>query len=393
MPDFEPGESRGVAGNQPAPILLDCPSCRRKLRLPAELAGHTVRCPACQATVSVGGGRGGTIAPHPQLSRQAESREHFSPPRRAGSVSNRSRSRAGSGTAILVLGIVACALGLLAFTLNWFPVVRIVGLVSAGAGLAAAVVGIVLAATQGRGGLGLPITGGGANLLALLLGIVMLVVARSRERSDDGPSDSDGKPPAAHAKWGTTIDPDGDCRIKASEKSLTIDVPATPHDLSAELGRVNAPRVLKDVNGDFSAEVKVCGMIRPGLNGSVPGRSSYQAGGLLLWSDGGNYVRLERAGLNAGGALRWTAAFEQRANGRMSAARSAPLLEQDTYLKMERRGNQLRGHFSYDGRNWIPLPPLDLDVTFPAKARIGVAVVNAAQAPLTMRFEDYQLGR
>jgi RNA polymerase sigma factor (sigma-70 family) len=83
--------------------------------------------------------------------------------------------------------------------------------------------------------------------------------------------------------WGQPFNPDGDCTITPEDSALVIRVPRTPHDLTAEVGRVNAPRVLQDVEGDFSAEVKVRGVLHPGADASVPGHVAYQAGGLLLW--------------------------------------------------------------------------------------------------------------
>jgi RNA polymerase sigma factor (sigma-70 family) len=191
--------------------------------------------------------------------------------------------------------------------------------------------------------------------------------------------------------WGQPFNPDGDCAIATEENGLVIRVPRTPHDLSAETGRVNAPRVLQEVEGDFSIQVKVCGTIRPTAPGSVAGHLAYQAGGLLLWGDNRNYVRLERAALNRDGVVRPAAAFEARVKGELAGARSRDLPDQDAWLRLERRGNQVFGSVSPDGREWTPLEPLEVE--FPAKVRVGVTAVNAARQPLSVRFEDLRVGR
>ena len=106
-----------------------------------------------------------------------------------------------------------------------------------------------------------------------------------------------GFPPGTFAKH--FIDPDGDCKlVDANDKegSLKLWLPAEPHDLY--LGRLNAPRVLLDVEGDFTAEVRVCGTLvaEPGLE--RPDRKlSYRSGCLIIWHDEGNYIRFDRAGL------------------------------------------------------------------------------------------------
>jgi RNA polymerase sigma factor (sigma-70 family) len=191
--------------------------------------------------------------------------------------------------------------------------------------------------------------------------------------------------------WGQTFNPDGDCTLSLEENALMIGVPAKPHDLSAEMGRVNSPRVLQEVEGDFSIQVKVCGVLRPGALSSVPGRLAYQAGGLLLWIDNRNYVRLERAALNRDGSVQSFAAFEMRVKGELDGARAAEVPDQDSYLRLERRGNQLLGSVSPDGRQWTRLEPLMGEL--PAKVRVGVTAVNSARQPLSVRFEELQIGR
>jgi regulation of enolase protein 1 (concanavalin A-like superfamily) len=221
--------------------------------------------------------------------------------------------------------------------------------------------------------------------------------AREAQKQQAQPLPPSPPPPAAEPRpgmtlvgWGQTFDPDGDCTFLPEGKGLTITVPPTPHDLTAEEGRINAPRVLQDVEGDFRAQVKVSGAFRP-TAGSVPGHLPFQSGGLLLWSDAQNYVRLERAGMNRNGVNESSATLELRSGGRPSATAPVPLGEQDTYLRMERSGNQVRGWVSPNGRKWTRLEPLE--ATFPAKVRVGIAAVNAAREPLSVRFEDFQVGR
>ena len=59
--------------------------------------------------------------------------------------------------------------------------------------------------------------------------------------------------------WGTVVDPDGDCKFTEAKGKLTITVPRTHHDLTytAQTTKLNAPRVLQKVRGDFQLDVKV----------------------------------------------------------------------------------------------------------------------------------------
>ncbi len=212
-----------------------------------------------------------------------------------------------------------------------------------------------------------------------------------------GKEDGDGVlrfwrgPRTAIPGWGQLVNPDGDCTLDTDQDSLVINVPAKAHDLSVELNRLNAPRMLQEVEGDFSIQVKVCGVLHPTTAGSIAGRLPYQSGGLLVWSDNRNYLRLERAGLAQDGSIHAITAFEVREKGELGAARVSEVADADTYLRLERRGNRFLGFVSSDGRQWTSLEPLEAE--FPARVRIGVAVVNATQQPVTVRFESLMLGR
>lgn len=63
--------------------------------------------------------------------------------------------------------------------------------------------------------------------------------------------------------WGSVTNSDGDCTFKADKGKLTITVPGNLHDLHPNRG-MNAPRVLQEVEGDFTATVKVTCALTPG---------------------------------------------------------------------------------------------------------------------------------
>ncbi|HEX5269710.1 MAG TPA: DUF1349 domain-containing protein [Gemmataceae bacterium] len=302
--------------------------------------------------------------------------------------------RGGAGTGALVLGIIALVMGVASLGLCWVHALRWGMFAAAGVGLIVGIVGTVVGLVQKGANPALSLAGGFASLLALVVTAVLLVIdgLTLPDRPPlGGPPLVEAAPPAALPGWGEAFDPDGDCTVTPQGQALSISVPATAHDLSAELGQVNSPRVLQEVDGDFSVRVKVCGSLRPTGAPSIPGRVPFQSAGLLLWSDEGDYVRMERAALNRGGAVQSYAGFELRADSLMAGAQSSPLPDQDAWVRLERRGNQLIGSVSTDGRQWTSLRPIN--ITFPGKVRVGIAVVNAAQQALTVRFEDFQVGR
>jgi adhesin HecA-like repeat protein len=264
------------------------------------------------------------------------------------------------------------------------PGVNLAGLACSLLGVGLAFVGAILAIVRQRYGLMIaPLAGGLLNLLALLVITIILATAGVM-----GNTDGPGKPAEG---WGEAFDPNGDCTIQPAPGRLVIKVPARAHDLSAELGRVNAPRVLQNVSGDFTAQVKVSGTFQPAPPSTIPDRLPYNGAGLLLWQDGNNYLRLERAALNRDGQVQSYAALELRAGGQVVNPQAPPLVDGDTYLRLERRGNMITGSVSQDGRQWSPFLPVA--VNFPQQARVGVTAINSSAEPFTVQFEQLQILR
>jgi regulation of enolase protein 1 (concanavalin A-like superfamily) len=188
--------------------------------------------------------------------------------------------------------------------------------------------------------------------------------------------EEDSFPPVT-AAWNAPVDPDGDCQFRDEGGKLTITLPEKKsHDLSVENRRMNAPRLLRDVEGDFTAQVHV--------TGEFPD-NSIVAAGLLLMADEKTYVRLERGRVGERAACYW----EQRQDGKKmpdSAILFAP--ETEGYVLLERRGGKVFGSHSTDGKAWTNLKPFDIDL--PQKVKIGVAAL-AISKPFAPSFDQFQL--
>ena len=66
----------------------------------------------------------------------------------------------------------------------------------------------------------------------------------------------------------------------------------TLHDLNADIGKYNAPRVMWDVEGDFEVEVRVDGDFRPGNLCNRAGGIPFVGAGIVICDGGDNFVRL-----------------------------------------------------------------------------------------------------
>lgn len=188
--------------------------------------------------------------------------------------------------------------------------------------------------------------------------------------------------------WGIAIDPDKDCQILDKGDALEIAIPNTHHDLNADNDKLNSPRVVREVTGDFSITVKVAGDFRPSDKSTNPKAVPYIGGGILVWQDSNNYVFLGRAGINRKGKIGEFAAFEEREWGTRGAMNNRVIQPGGVYLRLERRNNRLLGYTSRDGKNWSRLDPME--PSYPATLKVGLYAINGCTDPVTVRFEDFQ---
>ena len=190
-------------------------------------------------------------------------------------------------------------------------------------------------------------------------------------------------------RWGQVLDPDGDCKVRMDGGRVTIEVPPKLHDLSAEMGTVNAPRVLREVEGDFIAEVTVAGAVTPGGRPTRPRSLPFHGAGLLLWQDEKNFIRLERAAILRDGRPMPYANFEQRKGGALADGGPKALEDKPLHLRLERRGSRVIGSVSFDGVRWTALKELTADL--PKAVKVGVAALNSAGTPFRAELEGYEL--
>lgn len=190
--------------------------------------------------------------------------------------------------------------------------------------------------------------------------------------------------------WGRAVDPDGDSKFTVAGTRLTIGVADTPHALVIERNQMNAPRVVREIQGDFVAQVKVVGHFPRGAEAKVEGRRPYHSAGFFLAKDDKSYIRLEKAEMVVGADNMTFVGFELRDGGvpkRMANGLESPLdpkLEQ-VFLRLERVGQTITASVSEDGLKWKQLQPMTVD--WPAKLLIGVTAGHNTADPFAPSFE------
>jgi regulation of enolase protein 1 (concanavalin A-like superfamily) len=201
----------------------------------------------------------------------------------------------------------------------------------------------------------------------------------------------DPEPNPFQSGWDKPVDPDRDCKFKVEKGGLTIELPGKDHDLGVERKVMNAPRLLRDVEGDFVAELRVGGSFAPSAGSTTTERVPFVGAGLLLILDDNTYVRLERAALRRGEVKTYTN-WELRRDGKWELSGTTdvkPLTEKHTHLRLRRKGDRLLGAVSEDGKDWTELSPLE--VKLPAKVKLGVAACTTSSEPFAPHFDRFRL--
>ena len=188
--------------------------------------------------------------------------------------------------------------------------------------------------------------------------------------------------------WGRVMDPWRDCDVSLDREHdrLKIQVPGTPHVLSAEVAQLpmNAPRVVRRVRGDFTAGVHVLGRLEPGRSRTTH-YDPYHGAGLIVWQDTSNYLRLERAVGFIKGRDHPYVNYELREGGLLAVTRGFAVADGPLFLKLRRQRQAFSAWYSQDGRRWIELGRVD--ATFTDGAEVGIVAVNSSEASLSAELE------
>jgi regulation of enolase protein 1 (concanavalin A-like superfamily) len=188
---------------------------------------------------------------------------------------------------------------------------------------------------------------------------------------------------------GPLIDPLQDCRVVREAEGVTIVVPAALHIFGPD-GKVNnSPRAMTEVAGDFVAQVKVIGNIKPGTKPLKDVPFTFQGAGLLLWQNEDNYVRFERAaGYDDRGPVHQLL-VEGRKDGKPTRGQYLSVRQGDLALRMERHGGDINCTYTSDGKTWLVVKKWS--VNLPAKVNVGISASNVSPRPFPARFEHFVL--
>ena len=194
---------------------------------------------------------------------------------------------------------------------------------------------------------------------------------------------------ASEEAWERPVDPDGDCdfELDRREGKVRIIVPGKAHILSAEIGQINAPRILRGIKGDFDLSVRIAGTKHPGRRPTTTMYSPYHGAGLVIWQDEENYVRLEIATDLQYGRERPYVNFEYRKEGALAVSSGMLNGDRSNQLRLKRRGDEIFASFGPDGVRWSSFPPLMVKLN--DRLKVGVTAINSSSKRLTAELEGF----
>jgi regulation of enolase protein 1 (concanavalin A-like superfamily) len=196
--------------------------------------------------------------------------------------------------------------------------------------------------------------------------------------------------------WDRPVDSVGDCHFSRRGNTLTITVPGKGHDGDLRIGRFKCPRLLRQVEGDFTVEVRVRGNFEAPENGA---NDVYRGAGVLVMDDMVCW-RMERvSGWRIGSLAFWRSPLPQRprrdlGGGRLFGSVSfaeGPPLAKPAHLRLERRGNDILTAESEDGRKWGPLESTLGGKGLPRKLKVGVFAEALVDGTFKAVFDEFKL--
>jgi hypothetical protein len=188
--------------------------------------------------------------------------------------------------------------------------------------------------------------------------------------------------------YGPWTDPDKDCGFRLAGGAFKVALPGREHLLQGpRIPRVqNAPRAVREVEGDFTAVVRVAIPVPDWL---PKARWPYCSGGLAAWGSDGRFFVHRLAGgnvFNHPEAI-WAEQEKEFTTSWFFEPLDKPM--GTAYLRLKREGKTLTAGWSRDGKTWEEFEPQEL--AWGAKVKVGVVAENSLWVPVEITFDQYQL--
>ncbi len=195
--------------------------------------------------------------------------------------------------------------------------------------------------------------------------------------------------------WDDPIDPDKDCKFRQTEDKLTIEIPGKAHDWD------NAPRLLRDVKGDFRAEVRVSGEWSLSAESTIPKKPCSVSGGLLILREGDQeeFINTKKILQEFGITDEKDPPLDLRGPFAYLTWTARVYMVRDTWPKQmhfrfERRADVLRFFYSVDGKKWTDWGEnarMSMDLPRDAKVKVGLIAFSTSKESCKVHFDQFNI--
>lgn len=235
--------------------------------------------------------------------------------------------------------------------------------------------------------------------------------------------------------WGKPVDPDKDCKFRRGKDSLTIEMPGGDHDYDTARKRLNAPRLVREIEGDFEIQLRIridslpsaksnakdatendLAGVGVGFSGDKQiiirhdsfehpqGLPSFVAAGFLVIPPRPFWELFHRIQCGVAGAGAGTDGYASQLsrhdgggggygacskNSRHWPFKAKP---EHVYIRLKRHGEALLCDISPDGNSWVSIGGGNL-LGLPSKLKVGLAAFSTSTDPSKVRFDQIKLTR
>lgn len=208
-------------------------------------------------------------------------------------------------------------------------------------------------------------------------------------------------PKAANAKklsetFGEQVNPDSTCKYEpAGKDGLRIVVPNTHPVEEVDHGKTVRPHLVRKVEGDFVLTVRIQHTFKPeaGKAEAAKQKTMVAAGiGFIDADDAHNTFSV--CHMNTKSGDKWTTSqlmqIMHRGGGSGSGSGGQNSSDKPAYLRVTRKGEEIKSEFSPDGKKWQPFSTMKMTSLGPA-VNIGPIACQSTDAEYSAEFTEYEI--
>jgi hypothetical protein len=218
-------------------------------------------------------------------------------------------------------------------------------------------------------------------LLAFLLPAAVVAAPVPKERDEE----------RLKRVFGTVVAPDTECEFELLPGDrLRVRLPGRAYTLDPSARASSAPRVVREVEGDFVLRVRVAEVIDKTAGPALRGQTPQVSAGLLLRA--GDDVRADLTRSHQSGQNGWSSSirFGARQPGRgLGSSTGFQFDPKPVHLRLTRTGPKVRGEYSSDGKSWRRLTETDLPLG--EKVSVGLFAAGGLDTAFEAVFDEFTL--